>query len=119
MRGAFTEASADSCLLAQSLVEELRHPVGHLWKGVELSTAQREIWTLFHAAQLLSHHKYPPFSAFTLTVLAVEQLPLVQHQSLTCKFYVVQISHLALQPKVIIDAHRNIQLFVGNLKELT
>lgn len=59
MRGAFTEVSADTCLLAQSLVEELRHPVGHLWKEAEVSTAQA----------LLSHHKYPPLGAFTLTCL--------------------------------------------------
>lgn len=69
MRGAFTEVSADTCLLAQSLVEELRHPVGHLWKGAEVSTAQVETWGLFQAAPLLSHHKYPPLGAFTLAVL--------------------------------------------------
>lgn len=77
----------------ESLVEELRHPVGHLWKEAEVSTAQAETWGLFQAAQLLRHHKYPPLGAFILTMLAVKQLPLVQHQSLTWKFYGVQVSY--------------------------
>lgn len=63
MRGAFTEVSADTYLLAQPLVEELRHPVGHLWKAVEVSTEERKTWALFQASQLLSHHKHPPLGA--------------------------------------------------------
>lgn len=57
MRGALTEVSADTSLLTQALVEELRHPVGHLWEGAEVSPAQVETWGLFQTAQQLSHHK--------------------------------------------------------------
>lgn len=57
MRGAFTEASADTCLVAESLVEELKHPVGHLWEGAEVSAAQVETRAWFQTAQQLSHHK--------------------------------------------------------------
>lgn len=57
MRGALTEVSADTSLLTESLVEELRHPVGHLWEGAEVSPAQVETWGLFQTAQQLSHHK--------------------------------------------------------------